>query len=232
MDQNDDPHHGLRDTTRGLWESNDGLRLLVENVTDYAIYVLDSSGRIMTWNVGVQRIKGYTAAEVIGHHFSMFFTPEDVRQGKPNRLLEMAAREGKYQEENWRVRKDGTRFWASILLTALYDASGELRGFGKVTRDLTERKLADEQREALIERERQLLHEREARAEMEAAVRLRDTFLTVLAHELRTPLTSLLGNAQLLLRRAQREHILAEREQRNVQVIVDQAARLNTGSKS
>jgi signal transduction histidine kinase len=114
-----------------------------------------------------------------------------------------------------------------VLITAIFDEHGELRGFTKVTRDMTERKLADEQREQLREREYQLLHERDARAQMEEAVHMRDTFLSLLGHELRTPLTTLLGNAQLLLRRAQREGVLPEREQRNLQVIADQAARLN-----
>src|SRR4029453_501557 len=95
-------------------------------------------------NTGAQRIKGYTADEVIGRHFSLFFTPEDIQQGKPARILEIAAREGKYQEEGWRVRKDGSLFWANVLLTPLYDAGGELRGFGKVTRDMTERQRAQE----------------------------------------------------------------------------------------
>jgi PAS domain S-box-containing protein len=227
MDQMNHRLNASRDATHNQWENNESFRLLVESVTEYAIYMLDPSGRIRTWNVGMQRIKGYTAAEVIGQHFSLFFTPEDIQRGKPATMLETATREGKYQEEGWRVRKDGTRFWAHVLLTALYEANGELRGFVKVSRDMTEQKRADEQREQLREREHELMQEREARAQMEAALQIRDTFLTILAHELRTPLTSLLGNAQLLLRRVQREGILSEREQRNVQVIVDQAARLN-----
>jgi PAS domain S-box-containing protein len=172
-------------------------------------------------------IKGYASQEIIGQHFSIFYPPEDVRDGKPERELGIAVAEGRYQEEGWRVRKDGSRFWANVLITALFDAHGQLQGFGKVTRDMTELKLAEEQRERLYERELQLLHEREARAQMEQVERMRDSFLTVLAHELRTPLTSLLGNAQVLLRRGQREGDLSERGRHNMKVIVNQASRLN-----
>jgi PAS domain S-box-containing protein len=216
-----------RQAEEALRQSEERFRLLVEGVRDYAIFMLDTGGHIVSWNSGAQLIKGYTAAEIIGRHFSIFYPPEDLRDGKPERELRIATAEGRYEEEGWRLRKDGSRFWANILITAILDHQGELRGFGKVTRDMTERKLAQEQREQLHERELQLLHEREVRAQMEAAVQMRDTFLTILSHELRTPLTSLLGNAQLLLRRAQREGSLAERDRRSIQVILDQAARLN-----
>jgi PAS domain S-box-containing protein len=216
-----------RHAQEALRQSEERFRLLVEGVRDYAIFMLDPTGQIVSWNSGAQLIKGYTAAEIIGRHFSIFYPPEDVRDGKLERELHIATTTGRYEEEGWRLRKDGSRFWANVLITALFDQQGELRGFAKVTRDMSERKRAEEQREQLHERELQLLHEREVRAQMEAAVRMRDTFLTILAHELRTPLTSLLGNAQLLLRRAQREGMLSTRDQRSVQVIVDQAARLN-----
>jgi PAS domain S-box-containing protein len=210
-----------------LRQSEERFRLLVEGVRDYAIFMLDASGHIVSWNSGAQLIKGYTKDEIIGRHFSIFYPLEDVRKGKLERELRIATTEGRYEEEGWRIRKGGSRFWANVLITAVFDAHGELRGFAKVTRDLTERKRAEEQREQLHERELQLVREREVRAQMEAAVRMRDTFLTILSHELRTPLTTLLGNAQLLLRRAQREGTLADRERRSVQVIVDQAARLS-----
>lgn len=209
-------------------EGNERYQLLVEAVSEYAIYMLDPTGRIRTWNTGAERIKGYTQNEVLGQHFSLFFTPEDIQSGKPAMILATAAREGAYQEEGWRVRKDGSRFWASASITALFAENGQLRGFGKVTRDMTERKLAEEQREQLREREQQLRAERAERALMESAVRMRDMFLTVLAHELRTPLTSLLGTAQLLLRRGQREKTLSEKDRRGVEVIISQASRLNT----
>ena len=216
-----------REAREALRRSEERFRLLVEGVTEYAIFMLDPTGHVVTWNSGAQLIKGYAANEIIGRHFSSFYPPDDVRDGKPDRELRIATMEGRYEEEGWRLRKDGSSFWANVLITALFDGHGQLLGFSKVTRDMTERKLADEQREQLREREHQLMHEREARAQMEAAVRMRDTFLTILAHELRTPLTSLLGNAQLLLRRAQRGGVLSERDQRHIQVVVDQASRFN-----
>jgi PAS domain S-box-containing protein len=216
-----------RQAQEALRQSEELFRLLVEGVRDYAIFMLDPTGHIVSWNSGAQLIKGYTAAEIIGRHFSTFYPLEDIRDGKPERELRIATTEGRYEEEGWRLRKDGSRFWANVLITAVFDAQGELRGFSKVTRDMTERKRAEEQRKQLEERELQLLREREVRAQMEAAMRMRDTFLTVLAHELRNPLTSLLGNAQLMLRRAQREGVLSGRDQRSLQVIVNQSERLN-----
>jgi PAS domain S-box-containing protein len=216
-----------RQAQEALRQSEERFRLLVEGVRDYAIFMLDPTGHIVSWNSGAQLIKGYAPHEIIGRHFSIFYPTEDIRDRKPERELRIATAEGRYEEEGWRLRKDGSRFWANVLITALFDAHGQLQGFGKVTRDMTERKLAEEQRDQLRERERQLLQERETRAQIEAAERMRDSFLTVLAHELRTPLTSLLGNAELLLRRGQREGDLSERGQRNLKVIVNQAARLS-----
>lgn len=119
-------------------------RLLVEAVTDYAIYMLDSSGIVTSWNPGAQRFKGYTAAEIIGHHFSRFYSEEDQKAGLPARALETAAREGKFETEGWRIRNDGTRFWAFVVIDPIRDPSGEIIGFAKITRDLTERKAAEE----------------------------------------------------------------------------------------
>lgn len=116
------------------------MRLLIQSIRDYAIFMLDPHGRIISWNAGAQRIKGYTAEEIIGTHFSVFYPPHEVAAGKPAMELRAAAADGRWEEEGWRVRKDGTRFWASVVITALYDQRGELRGFGKVTRDLTERR--------------------------------------------------------------------------------------------
>src|SRR5256886_9072173 len=114
--------------------------LLVESVQDYAIFALDPSGHILSWNEGAFRLKGYTADEIIGRHFSIFYPPEDVARGKTAWELEVAAREGRVEDEGWRIRKDGSRFWANVVITALRDPSGRLVGFGKITRDLTERK--------------------------------------------------------------------------------------------
>ena len=119
-------------------------RLLVEAVTDYAIYLLDPSGIITTWNPGAQRIKGYTAHEIIGQHFSRFYTEEDRKLGLPARALQTAEREGKFEAEGWRVRKDGSRFWAYIIIDPIRAPSGEIIGFAKITRDLTERKVAEQ----------------------------------------------------------------------------------------
>ena len=121
----------------------DQLRLLVDAVIDYAIFMLDPQGNILTWNAGAARIKGYTADEIIGRHFSCFYTQPDRDRNHPAHELEIAVREGRYEEEGWRVRKDGTRFWANVVITAVRDASGELVGFGKVTRDLTTRRAAE-----------------------------------------------------------------------------------------
>jgi len=120
------------------------LRSLVEGVGDYAIYLLDSDGCVMTWNPGAERIKGYTTEEVLGLHFSRFFTHEEVDRGRPAELLRLAAERGRVEEEAWRVRKDGSRFWANVILTAIRDDAGQLTGFAKVTRDFTDRKRAEE----------------------------------------------------------------------------------------
>jgi PAS domain S-box-containing protein len=129
---------------------------LVEGVRDYAIFMLDPEGYITTWNQGAQRIKGYEAEEIIGEHFSVFYTDEDVERGHPEEELRVAAAEGSHEEEGLRVRKDGSTFWASVLITALWDEDGELRGFAKVTRDITARKEAEE-RERLLAQERAAL---------------------------------------------------------------------------
>ncbi|NBH05947.1 PAS domain S-box protein [Amycolatopsis sp. SID8362] len=122
---------------------DDPFRLLVQGVLDYAIFMLDTRGRISSWNAGATRIKGYSAEEIIGQHFSVFYPAEDVAAGKPDRELEVAAAEGRLEDEGWRVRKDGTRFWANVVITALYDDRGRLKGFGKVTRDETDRRAAE-----------------------------------------------------------------------------------------
>ena len=119
-------------------------RLLVEAVTDYAIYMLDASGIVTTWNPGAQRFKGYAANEIIGQHFSRFYTEDDRKTGLPNRALETAEREGKFEAEGWRVRKDGSRFWAYVVIDPIRDRSGQIIGFAKITRDLTERKAAEQ----------------------------------------------------------------------------------------
>lgn len=123
----------------------DQLALMVEEVRDYAIFMLDAKGRVATWNAGAKRIKGYEPSEIIGKHFSAFYPEEDVRSGKPPWELEVAEREGRFEDEGWRIRKDGSRFWANVIITAIRDRNGKLVGFGKVTRDFTERRQHEEE---------------------------------------------------------------------------------------
>jgi PAS domain S-box-containing protein len=157
--------------------------LLVDAVQDYAIFLLSPEGEILTWNRGAQRIKGYTAEEIIGRHFSTFYTDEERAAGRPMTLLATAAEQGRIEDEGWRVRKDGTRFWADVVVTALRDKQGQLYGFAKITRDLTERRAAEV-------RERTLRVEQRARAAAEEALRARDRFLSIASHELKTPVAS------------------------------------------
>ncbi len=132
-----------RDHQESLRRSEERFRLLVQGVRDYAIFMLDPEGRVTTWNEGAERINGYEAREIVGRHFSVFYTEEDTERGHPEEELRVAASEGQYEEEGLRVRKDGSRFWASVLITALRDEEGNLRGFSKVVRDITERKEAE-----------------------------------------------------------------------------------------
>jgi len=140
----------VRDTTEqrlaqdALRRSDQQLRSIVEGIRDYAIYMLDNDGCVMTWNPGAERIKGYTADEILGHHFSHFFIDQDQMRGRPAELLRLAAERGRVEEEAWRVRKDGSRFWADVILTAIRDETGQLTGYAKVTRDFTDRKRAEE----------------------------------------------------------------------------------------
>ncbi len=185
-----------------LRQSEDRFRRLVEGVTDYAIFMLDPNGVVLSWNAGAQRIKGYTAGEIVGSHFSRFYPREDVIAGKCEMELAGALKEGRFEDEGWRVRKDGARFWATVVLTPVRGADGRLEGFSKVTRDLTERRKAEETRIALAEAEvarRDAEARARERAELVAqleesnrklkdAVQARDDFLTVASHELKTPL--------------------------------------------
>ena len=162
---------------RQLADTAESLRLLVESVRDYAIFMLDPHGIVRTWNRGAARLKGYGAAEIIGRHFSVFYPTRDREMGRPEKNLAAALAEGRFEDEGWRVRKDGTEFWADVVITAIHDPDGRLRGFAKVTRDLTERRRAEEQSILL--------------AHAEEAVRLREEFMSIAAHELRTPLHAL-----------------------------------------
>jgi PAS domain S-box-containing protein len=168
----------------------DQFRLLVTCVRDYAIFMLDTGGHIVTWNAGAERIKGYTAEDIIGRHFSDFYPAEDVAAGKPAWELEVAAAEGRFEDEGWRIRKDGSRFWANVIITALRDADGVLRGFGKVTRDLTVRRDAEETA-------RRLAAEQAARSTSEKIERYQRDLLAVLGHDLRNCLSVIVTAAEM-----------------------------------
>jgi len=161
---------------------------MVESVRDYAIFLLDPKGYIASWNRGAERIKGYSADEIIGRHFSVFYGPEDIAAGKPEWELEIAARDGRFEDEGYRIRKDGTTFWANVVLTALRDSDGSLVGFAKVTRDLTERRAGEQK---AIADARRL-------AAAETANVAKSEFLTAMSHELRTPLNAIGGYTDLL----------------------------------
>jgi PAS domain S-box-containing protein len=171
----------------------DLFRVLVEAVQDYAIFLLSPKGEVLTWNPGAQRAKGYNADDIIGQHFSIFYTAEERAAGRPAKLLRKAAEDGRVEDEGWRVRKDGTRFWADVILTALRDSSGELTAYAKITRDLTERRVAEEQRQ-------NLLLEQRARSAAEEALGARDRFLSIASHELKTPVATLQLSAESILR--------------------------------
>lgn len=174
-----------------LRQSEESMRLLVESVKDYAIFMLDPEGRITSWNRGAERINGYRADEVIGQHFSLFYPPEALATQHPVHELAIATREGRYEEEGWRLRKGGERFWASVVITAIHDPqTGRLRGFAKVTRDLTERRHIEEQAQ----------RERMRAEETQSALEQRDEFIGLVAHELRTPLAALVLKVQGITR--------------------------------
>jgi PAS domain S-box-containing protein len=178
-----------REAEQALLEAERSFRILVQGVTDYAIFMLDPEGRVANWNVGAQRIKGYTPAEIVGEHFSRFYAPEDAEAGVPKQALETARETGRYEAEGWRMRKDGSRFWASVVIDAIRDEQGELIGFAKITRDMSEKREAqlrlEESREQLFRAQK-----------MEALGQLTGG----LAHDFNNLLTAILGACQLAVR--------------------------------
>jgi PAS domain S-box-containing protein len=173
-----------------LATSEQQFRMLVEGVTDYAIYMLDRDGRVSNWNTGAQRIKGYKPEEIVGSHFSRFYTPEDVANGDPAKGLAIAAHEGRFEKEGWRLRKDGTRFWAHVVIDAIRSPSGELLGFAKITRDITERR----DNQIALERAREALFQSQ---KMEAIGQLTGG----VAHDFNNLLMAVLGSLELLRKR-------------------------------
>jgi PAS domain S-box-containing protein len=194
-------------------------RLLVDAVEDYAIFLLSTEGRVLTWNRGAERIKGYSADEIVGQHFSLFYTPDEREAGRPMSLLGLAADRGRFEDEGWRVRKDGTWFWADVIVTALYDSNGVPYAYAKVTRDLTERRAAEESR-------RQLLAEQRARAAAEEALIARERFLSIASHELKTPVASLRLSAEALLHAKAADRLDEERLQAGLDRILTSSQRL------
>jgi PAS domain S-box-containing protein len=176
-----------KETQEALLQSEERFRLLVDGVREYALYLLDPNGNIATWNSGAERIHGYTAEEILGHHYSSFFTEEDREAGTAMHGLAQAAIHGRWHTEGWRVRKDGSRFWSDGDITALRNQDGRLRGFAKIAHDITERKQFEDKRLELLEQEKG------AREQAEHLNRIKDEFLQTLSHELRTPLTPILG---------------------------------------
>jgi PAS domain S-box-containing protein len=226
-----------------LRQSEEQFRLLIESVKDYAIIVLDPDGHVVSWNAGAERTMGYPASEIVGQHFSKFYPPEDVAAGKTTRELRTARNEGRVEDEGWRIRKDGTRFWADTVISALQDETGRYRGFAKVTRDVTERMQAAESlRQAHDDLERRVA---ERTADLTAAnERLRDAdrrkteFLAMLAHELRNPLAPVRNALQILRmcdtdpNTAEWARAMIERQVRHLAGLVDDlldASRLTRG---
>ena len=176
-----------------LVPSAEQFQLLVSSVVDYAIFLLDPDGRVASWNPGAERLKGYRADEIVGRHFSCFYDEESQRAGRPEQLLSAARIEGRVEDEAWRVRKDGSRFWADVVITALRGPDGSVRGFAKVTRDVSARKQYEDS-----------LRENEAKARQTAEQlrrldQMKNEFVAMVAHDLSSPLTVVAGFAELLL---------------------------------
>jgi PAS domain S-box-containing protein len=179
-----------RRRTRTEADGDSRYRLLVESITDYAVYMLDVEGRVTSWNRGAERFKGYAADEILGEHFSRFYTEEDRAAGMPRVALETAAREGRFEKEGWRVRKDGSRLWAHVVIDAIRDEDGELVGFAKITRDITER----------MEAQRQLAEAREALLQSQKLDAI-GQLTGGIAHDFNNLLMAVLGSLELLRKR-------------------------------
>ncbi|HJQ68174.1 MAG TPA: ATP-binding protein [Blastocatellia bacterium] len=200
--RNEDLHREIGERKRAeaaLLESEERFRLLVEGVSDYAIYMLDPDGYVVSWNSGAMNIEGYSPEEIIGRHYSCFFTEEEIAARVPDRDMEEAVSRGRVEVEGWRVRKDGSRFWSTALITTLRDERGRVRGFSAVSRDITERRQAEQfRREFSLRLERRVA---ERTAQLEAANRELEAFSYTVSHDLRAPLRHIDGFVQLLNKR-------------------------------
>jgi PAS domain S-box-containing protein len=210
-------HVGFSKVTRDLTErrqaqeqlrqSEERYRLLVQQVSDYGIFMMDEKGRIISWNEGAEKINGWSASEITGSHFSIFYPEEDIRNDKPGFELRVAKATGKYEEEGWRLRKDGSRFWASIVITALFDNNGYHIGFSKVTRDLTERKEAERALRESYDRYRQLTETLSAtNAELSYINQELEQFTSVASHDLQEPIRTIKSFLQLMDTRLDQGH--------------------------
>jgi PAS domain S-box-containing protein len=219
-----------RSQEEALHQSEERFRSIVEGVSDYAIFTLDPDGNVTSWNAGARRLKGYEPDEIIGSHFSRFYTPEDNRRGWPQHVLAMAEALGRFEDEGWRVRKDGSRFCANVVITALRNAAGDLVGYSKITRDRTER---HKREEALTQNEERLRRQSEALGDV--VQRMRDS-IAIVSHELRNSLGPIQLAASLMAKGGldpQLEHLrqTIDRQSRILVRIVDDLMDLNRGER-
>lgn len=199
--------------------------LLIDSVIDYAMFVLDPDGRVRSWNPGARRLKGYDPHEIIGQHFSLFYTEEDRAAGMPGRLLGQAASEGSVTHSGWRVRKDGSRFWGDVTITALHDEEGTLSGFAKVTRDRTDQYLAEEAMAQALERERRTAQQL---AQLEED---RSQFMAAVSHDLQTPLGAIQGSLAVLDEGDDEQQALVAVIRRNLERLLTMARQLAEASR-
>jgi PAS domain S-box-containing protein len=229
-------HVGFSKITRDLTDrkfvedrlktSEERYRLLVEQVKDYGIFMLDKLGNIVSWNEGAMRINGYSADEIIGKHFSVFYPSEDIVAKKPEMELEVAAKEGKYEEEGWRVRKNGSRFWVGVVITAIFNDQKKLLGFAKVTRDLTERKKAEIELNESFERYRLLAEElRTSNKQLVEVNKQLEQFASIASHDLKEPLRKIITFSDLVANDEASQ--LSAGSQKNFSKVIDSARRMS-----
>lgn len=202
-----------------LLESEERSRLMIQGVKDYAIFMLDPQGKVASWNEGAERIKQYSADEIIGRSMRTFYLEEDLVNKKPDHEIEVATAVGRFEDEGWRVRKDGSKFWANVIITAVRNSSGKLMGFSKITRDLTERKNAEEKLKELNEGLEKKVQKRTK--ELQFAVKSRDEFLSLASHELKTPLTTFKLQTQIRKKNLEKHGITYFTPEKISKIILD-----------